>query len=218
MWLITKYGYDVVTVVTLIVLIGAVASWSLVEWKAARYILLALLVAFELVTLNFFRDPDRVTPVGDGLVVAPADGKVIAIKETVEEEFIQGEAVQVSIFMSPLDVHVNRYPVSGQVAYFKHFPGEYLAAFDDKASLRNEQTHIGIRHGERRVLFKQIAGMLARRIVAQVTIGDEAVTGRRFGMIKFGSRVDVLVPKGSDVKVKLGERAVAGQTVVAVLS
>jgi phosphatidylserine decarboxylase len=123
-----------------------------------------------------------------------------------------------SIFMSPMNVHVNRYPMSGRVGFFKHIPGEFIVAFDEKSSTRNERTHIGIENGNVRVLFKQIAGYVARRIVAPVQVGDKAVAGERFGMIRFGSRVDVIVPEGSEVKVKVGENAVAGTTVLAVVA
>ena len=117
--------------------------------------------------------------------------------------------------MSPLNVHVNRYPVSGTVGFFKHYAGEYLVAFDDKSSERNERTHIGIDAGGRKILFKQIAGTIARRIIADLTVGQQAVAGDRFGMIRFGSRVDVLMPKGTAVKVSLGEHVVAGETILA---
>jgi phosphatidylserine decarboxylase len=119
--------------------------------------------------------------------------------------------------MSPLNVHVNRFPVSGTVGFYRHVPGEYLMAFEEKSSSRNERTLIGIENGRCRLLFKQIAGFIARRIVAQVNVGDHAVAGERFGMIKFGSRVDVLVPGDAGIRVKLGEKTVAGETVLAVL-
>jgi phosphatidylserine decarboxylase len=117
--------------------------------------------------------------------------------------------------MSPLNVHVNRYPISGTVGYFRYYPGEFLVAFDDKASLRNERTHIGVENGAQRVLFKQIAGFVARRIVADLKVGDRVTAGERFGMIKFGSRVDVIMPRSVTVKVGMGDRTVAGETVLA---
>jgi phosphatidylserine decarboxylase len=216
--LITKYGYDIVAIVSVVVLAGSVASWFFIEWKIVKFGLILLLLFFLVFTLNFFRDPERVTPDGDDLVISPADGVVVQIKDLHEEEYIKGEAVQVSIFMSPLNVHVNRYPITGKVGYFQHFPGEYLVAYEEKSSLRNERTHIGVENDRVKVLFKQIAGYVARRIIANVNVGDEAVAGQRFGMIRFGSRVDVLLPKGVDIRVKLGEKTVAGETVVAVVS
>lgn len=216
--MITRYGYDVVGVVILIVLTGSLLSWYFVNGIVVKALIIALLAAILLFTLYFFRDPDRTTPVGDDLVVSPADGEVVLVKEVREDEFLKGEGVQVSIFMSPLNVHVNRFPISGKVGYFQHIPGEFLVAFDDKSSLRNERTQIGVENGKTRVFFKQIAGFVARRIVAELKVGDPAVAGERFGMIKFGSRVDVIVPKGSEVKVKVGDKTMAGETVLAVVS
>jgi phosphatidylserine decarboxylase len=214
---ISKYGYDVIGTVVLVALLGALAVWFGIELKPLKITLLGVFLAFLVFTLYFFRDPDRVTPSGGNLVVAPADGKVLEVREVVEDEYLKSPARQVSIFMSPLDVHVNRFPVSGTVGYFRHIPGEYLVAFDEKSSQRNERTLIGVDCGTFKVLFKQIAGFIARRIVADVKEGDRAVAGERFGMIKFGSRVDVVVPRGATVTVKPGDRAVAGVTVLAVV-
>ncbi len=213
--MITKYGYDVVGVVLLLVVICSALSFYFIEARALKYPLIISLLVLLLFTLNFFRDPDRSTPAGANLIVAPADGKVVLIRDVAEGDFLKGDAVQVSIFMSPLNVHVNRYPISGAVGCFQYFPGEYLVAFDEKASLRNERTHIGIENGAMRVLFKQIAGFVARRIVAEVKVGDRVVAGERFGMIRFGSRVDVIMPRQVTLKVKLGDKTVAGETVLA---
>lgn len=215
---IARYGYDVVgTVVAICALLGVVI-WLFVDPKTVRFGLSALLGVALLFTLYFFRDPDRTIPQGEGLVLAPADGKVLEVRDVHEPEFLKGEAVRVSIFMSPLNVHVNRFPVSGTVRHFRHIPGEYLMAFDEKSSARNERTQIGIETGTTRVLFTQIAGFIARRIVAEVSEGDQAVRGARFGMIKFGSRVDVFVPKGVRIVVRQGDITVAGETVLAELS
>ncbi|MBK7258205.1 MAG: phosphatidylserine decarboxylase [Ignavibacteriae bacterium] len=138
-------------------------------------------------------------------------GYVVLIQPVREEEFIGGEAVQVSIFMSPLNVHVNRWPVNGTVRFFRHIPGEYIVAMDEKSSTRNERTLIGVEHAGGKLLFKQIAGFIARRIVAPVQVGDSAVAGQRFGMIKFGSRVDVLLQPGAAINVKIGDKTVAGK-------
>ena len=216
--MITKYGYDVVAVVVLTAIVGSLAVWNLVEWKVLRFGLVGAFVLLLLLTLNFFRDPERVIPAGDDLVLAPADGKVVLIKDVQEDDYLKDEGVQISIFMSPLNVHVNRYPLTGTVGYFKHVNGDYLVAFEDKSSERNERTLIGIERAGRKVLFKQIAGFVARRIVADVKVGDRAVAGERFGMIRFGSRVDIIVPKGSTLRVHLGDKTVAGETVVAVVS
>ena len=193
-------------------------SWFFVDGKVVRVFLLGILCAFFVFTLFFFRDPDRTPPSGENLVLAPADGEVVLIKNVQEDEFLKAGAIQVSIFMSPLNVHVNRFPISGTVCLYKHIPGEYLVAFEEKSSLRNERTYIGLQNSRIKVLFKQIAGFVARRIVAEIKEGDTAVAGDRFGMIKFGSRVDVIVPKNTVLKVKLGDKTVAGETVLAVAS
>lgn len=215
--MITRYGYDVVGVVAALCVIGILAAWFFVDARILKLILILILASFLAFTLYFFRDPDRKTPEGAHLVISPADGKVVLVTETREEEFLRGDAVQVSIFMSPLNVHVNRYPVNGTVRFFRHIPGEYLVAFDEKSSLRNERTLIGIEHAGGKILFKQIAGFIARRIVAPIQVGDSAVAGQRFGMIRFGSRVDILLPRGSELRVRPGDRTVAGETVLALL-
>ena len=215
---ITRYGYDILAVVILTAIVGSVLALYFLDGKILKFGSIGLLGLLVLFTLNFFRDPHRVTPEGDNLIVSPADGKVVLIKDVREDDYSKSEAVQVSIFMSPLNVHVNRYPINGTVGYFKYVPGEFLVAFEDKSSERNERTLIGVERGKTKVLFKQIAGFVARRIVADVKVGDKAVAGARFGMIRFGSRVDVMIPKGSDVKVSLGDKTVAGETVLAVIA
>ena len=215
--MVTEYGYGVIATVFGIVLIVCVASWMFLDanWlKITLTVVAALMVIF---TLSFFRDPERTTPPGDNLVISPADGEVVLIKPVQEDEYLRIAGSQISIFMSPFNVHVNRWPISGVVEYFKHIPGEYLVAYEEKSSVRNERTHIGVRGARTSVLFKQIAGYVARRIVADVREGDSAVAGKRFGMIKFGSRVDVIIPANAEVRVALGDRTVAGETVLAVV-
>ena len=215
--LITEYGYDVFFTITALCIIIAVGACFLVEIAILKYALIIFAITFELFSLNFFRDPLRTTPSGDGLVISPADGTVVAIKNVVEPNYMQSEAVQISIFMSPLDVHINRIPISGNVGYYKYVKGEYFAAFEDKSSLKNEQTHIGVDNGKHRVFFKQIAGFVARRIVCRLAQGDLVTAGEKFGMIKFGSRVDVFVPKNSDIKVQMNDKTVGGETVLAIV-
>jgi phosphatidylserine decarboxylase len=193
---------------------GGCTLWFVGE-PAIRYTLLGIVVVLGALVVNFFRDPERRTPPADHAVICPADGKVVQIKEIFEPEFLGQEAVQVSIFMSPLNVHVNRFPISGTIRYFEHIHGDYLVAFDEKSSERNERTLIGIEREDFKVLMKQIAGAVARRIVAPVKVGQRAVAGERFGMIRFGSRVDLLLPSSASVTVGLNERVVAGETVIA---
>lgn len=215
--MVTRYGYDVVVAAVVIAVAVSAAAILFVGWRPVRFGVPAAALILLALTIWFFRDPDRATPAGDGLIVSPADGTVVLIAPAQDREFLMGPAVQISIFMSPLNVHVNRFPISGTVCYFRYFPGEYLVAYDEKSSLRNERTHIGIQNARMKVMFKQIAGFVARRIVAEVKEGDRAVAGERFGMIRFGSRVDVLVPAGAEVKVKVGEKTVAGETVLAAM-
>jgi len=215
--LISRYGYDVVGTVVFLSVLGTVLAALFIDVRIVRIALIAVLALLLLFTLYFFRDPDRSSPKGDNLVLAPADGEVVAITPVREDDFLKTDAFQVSIFMSPLNVHVNRFPVTGTIGYFRHVPGEYIVAFDEKSSLRNERTLIGIENGRFRVLFKQIAGFIARRIVAQVAVGDHAQAGERFGMIKFGSRVDVIVPREAALRVQTGDRTVGGETVLAVM-
>ncbi|MGA9116483.1 MAG: phosphatidylserine decarboxylase family protein [Bacteroidota bacterium] len=216
--MVTRYGYDVVAAVTGLAVLGTAAGFFLLEGRTPRIVCAGLMGLVFLFTLFFFRDPDRVVPSGENLVLAPADGRIIEIVRTSDPEFLGGEAVQVSIFMSVLDVHVNRFPISGVVRYFRHDEGEYLIASEPKASARNERTHIGIENPRVKVLFRQVAGFIARRIVAEVSPGDHARAGERFGMIKFGSRVDVLLPPGVAVQVRVGDRTVAGETILGVVS
>jgi phosphatidylserine decarboxylase len=216
--LITKYGLDVVVGILLAAVAVTLLTWVVTDVKlvrAAVSIVALLAIAF---TLYFFRDPDRTTPAGDELIISPADGTVVQVVRVEEKEYLKGPALQISVFMSPLNVHVNRFPITGTVGFFRHVEGEFLVAFDDKSSTRNERTLIGIERGPVKLLFKQIAGFVARRIVADLKVGDPARAGERFGMIKFGSRVDVLIPVDAEVRVASGEKTVAGETVLAVLA
>jgi phosphatidylserine decarboxylase len=186
-------------------------SWPL--WMLAFILtLLAIWVAY------FFRDPERVGERGETLVVAPADGKIVQITEVDEPAFLQTRAIRVSIFMNVFNVHVNRYPVSGTVQYVHYNKGKFLNAAADKASLENEQSSVGIQTGAgARVLVRQIAGLIARRIVTYSRISDRAQQGDRMGIIRFGSRVDVFLPVGSRVRVAEGQLTVAGVTVLSEL-
>jgi phosphatidylserine decarboxylase len=182
-------------------------SWPL--WLLAFILtLLSLWVAY------FFRDPERSGDRGERLVVAPADGKVVMITEIDEPQFIGGRTLRVSIFMNVFNVHVNRYPVSGTVRYRHYNPGKFLNAATEKSSLENEQSSVGIDTGREKILVRQIAGLVARRIVTYPKEGDRAVQGERFGIIRFGSRVDVYMPIGTTVRVKLGENTLAGTTII----
>lgn len=213
--MITKYGYDVFFTVAALCAILVLVAVLFVEPKWLKFSLIVVSLLFFGFALNFFRDPDRSTPKGEKLVISPADGKIIRITRVQEGEFFQSEAVMISIFMSPLNVHVNRNPISGVVKHLRYVKGEYFAAFEDKASEKNEQMIIGMEGDDGKVMFKQIAGFVARRIVCTLSVGDTVRAGERFGMIKFGSRVDVFVPVDAAVRVQVGDVPVAGETVLA---
>jgi len=185
-------------------------SWGL--WLVAFVLLLlALWVAY------FFRDPERTGQRGPSLVVAPADGKLIMITEVDEPAFIQGRAIRLSIFMNVFNVHVNRYPVDGVVKYVHYNKGKFLNAAAEKSSLENEQMSVGVDTGRYRVLVRQIAGLIARRIVTYSKMNDNVKQGERMGIIRFGSPVDVFLPVGSKVLAKLGQTTTAGVMILAEL-
>ncbi|HKB86400.1 MAG TPA: phosphatidylserine decarboxylase family protein [Ignavibacteriaceae bacterium] len=211
--MLTKYGYSTLAVISVItfVLISLNFFTQNNFLRAVLIIVPLLLLAFS---INFFRDPDRIPPVRDDAVVSPADGKVLFVKDVIENNFIKGNAKQVSIFMSPLNVHVNRIPVTGKVEYLKYFKGEYIAAFEDKASEVNERAEFGISGKYGKVFFTQVAGFIARRIIYEISPGDSVKIGERFGMIKFGSRVDVIVPENCIVKVRKDDEVKAGETIL----
>jgi phosphatidylserine decarboxylase len=216
--MITKYGYDVYFTIAIVCFVIIILSLLFIEPKSFRYSLIVVSLTVFGFTTNFFRDPERNTPQGDGIVIAPADGKVIVIKQVREDEFLHSDAWQVSIFMSPLNVHVNRNPISGIVKHTRYVNGKYFAAFEDKASEKNEQMIVGIESKQGGVLFKQIAGFIARRIVCNLKLGDMVKAGERFGMIKFGSRLDIFLPMSTSVCVKVGDIVSAGETVLAEFS
>lgn len=214
--MITRYGYDVFFVLLGIYAVIILLAFFLIEPRLLKLAVVVLTLAAFVFTLNFFRDPERKPPEGAGLVLAPADGRIIKIATVHEHEFFAGDATMISIFMSPLNVHVNRIPIHGIVKHMRYVEGEYFAAFEDKASEKNEQMIVGIEGSEGSVMMKQIAGFVARRIVCELAVGDTVARGERFGMIKFGSRVDVFVPPSSVLKVRVDERTVAGETILAV--
>jgi len=216
--MITRYGYDVFFTVSALCVVAIVLAVLFLEPRALKIGIVLLSVALLVLTVNFFRDPDRTAPSGDRLVIAPADGTVVIVKPVMEKEFLCSEATMISIFMSPLNVHVNRNPVSGIVQHTRYVKGDYFAAFEEKASEKNEQMIVGVVNEAGKVLFKQIAGFVARRIVCTLKCGDRVTAGERFGMIKFGSRVDVFVPRSASVRVAVGQRTVAGETILAEFS
>lgn len=185
-------------------------SWTL--WLIAVVVtLIALWVAY------FFRDPERTGQRGATLVVAPADGRLIMMTEVDEPTFVQGRAIRLSIFMNVFNVHVNRYPVDGVVRYVHYNKGKFINAAAEKSSLENEQMSVGVESGPYRILVRQIAGLIARRIVTYSKVGETVHQGDRMGIIRFGSRVDVFIPTNARILAKVGDLTTAGTTVLAEL-
>lgn len=162
----------------------------------------------------FFRDPERKIPEGKGIFVSPADGKVILIKDVYEKDYLKSDTKEISIFMSPLNVHVNRAPCDGNVSVVRYSPGKFMAAYKASASIRNENIVMVLDGKEGRVLVRQVAGFIARRAVCKAKVGDLLRRGERYGIIKFGSRLDVYLPQNAKIKVKLGDKVKAGETII----
>ena len=186
-------------------------SWPL-------WLLAFLLTMIALWVCYFFRDPERTGPRGEQVVIAPADGKVVLISEVEEPAFVGGRARRISIFMNVFNVHVNRYPVSGVVRYVHYNPGKFLNAAAEKSSVENEQMSVGLETPRGRVMMRQIAGLIARRIVTYSKTGESVTQGDRMGLIRFGSRVDVFLPRDAVMRAKLGDITTAGTTVIAELA
>jgi len=215
-----REGYALIAgavVLGLLISVGALwlDAWI---WRAPLFAVAAGVVAF---TLYFFRDPDRSAPLDaqhGRAFVAPADGKIVEIVEEAEPLYLGGPSTRISIFLSPLNVHVNRVPSNGVVEYVRYVPGDYLVAWHPKASEKNERSEIGVEHESgTRILFKQIAGAVARRIVYHVEPGDAVRAGERFGIVKFGSRMDVHVPPSIQVDAQMGDKVRAGETILGAL-
>jgi phosphatidylserine decarboxylase len=195
---------------------GGAAAIALILFVLGWMIPAVVALALTIFIVSFFRDPQRTPPNGPGLIVSPADGRVIKVARMQDDRFLHGQATLVSIFMSPLNVHVNRIPASGRVVDIRYNPGKYFRAFADKASLDNEQNAVLMEDERgRRFCFVQIAGFLARRIVCYLRAGMAIERGQRYGMIMFGSRADIYLPPAAQVRVKVGDRARGGLTVIA---
>ena len=206
--------------VLLVILFGLnwLLSYLMPEQLLLQQVAVGISLAIYLLILQFFRSPVFEVKKNEKQVLAPADGKVVVIEEADEPEYLNGRRIQVSIFMSPVNVHVNRMPAGGQISYFKYHPGKYLVAWHPKSSTENERTSIVVRMANgTEILFRQIAGALARRIKWYVKEGDALEQGEEFGFIKFGSRVDLFLPIGTLVTAKVGDVTKGGRTVIAEL-
>lgn len=211
-----KEGYTIIAITFVITFAGVFLSDAYVEVFWLQKLIQITCLFFLIIVLQFFRNPVRVTSLNENHIIAPVDGKVVVIEEVEEPEYFKDKRLQVSIFMSPLNVHVTRYLMSGIVKYSKYHPGKFLVAWHPKASTDNERTTVVVENntfGE--VLYRQIAGALAKRIVNYAKVGDEAVQGTDAGFIKFGSRVDVYLPIGTKINVKIGDKVKGGIRVIA---
>jgi phosphatidylserine decarboxylase len=211
-----KEGYKIIVIAFILSIVGILLAEKFIEiiWlvKAIQIVILA----FLFIVLQFFRNPKRATDINENTIIAPVDGKVVVIEEVEEPEYFKDKRIQVSIFMSPINVHVTRYAMSGLIKYSKYHPGKYLVAWHPKASTENERTTIVLENkvfGE--VLYRQIAGALAKRIVNYAEEGTAVVQGTDAGFIKFGSRVDLYLPLGTELTVKLGDVVKGGTQIVA---
>lgn len=210
-------GYKTITLTTLFII---VLNWSMATFFTENELLRKLIIAgsvlLAVIILQFFRKPIRKTNQNPNHIIAPADGKVVVIEETVENEYFKGPRRQVSIFMSPFNVHSNFNPISGIVSYFKYHPGKFLVAWHPKSSTDNERTTVVVKNEKgTEVLFRQIAGAMARRICWYVDKDTKVVQGEEFGFIKFGSRVDIFLPLDAKILVKLNDKPIGGETVIA---
>jgi len=214
-----KEGYTSLALCILFIFVlNAAIQFYFPEATVFKWIIYILSFLLFVTIVQFFRSPKLLITQNEKVVLCPADGKVVVIEETDEPEFLKDKRIQVSVFMSPVNVHVNRNPISGVVKYFKYHPGKYLVAWHPKSSTENERTTVVTENkAGQQVLFRQIAGALARRIVWYVKEGDKVEQGEQFGFIKFGSRVDVFLPLGSKINVEIGEVVKGGTTVLAEL-
>ncbi len=213
---IHKEGYKIIAVSVAIALLLGWLSYIFIPFPALQYIIYFGLFIYLLWTFRFFRVPHRSINENDNHILASADGKVVTIEEVEETEYFKGKRIQVSVFMSPFNVHVNWYPFDGAVTYSKYHPGKFLVAYHPKSSELNERTTIVLeKEAGKDILIRQIAGIMARRIINYAKAGDQVKQGDEFGIIRFGSRVDFYLPLSAKVNVKLGDKVSAQQTVIA---
>jgi len=210
-----KEGHKIIVLFLSITIIDILIVEYFIENSTLKIFIQILSLLILVLILQFFRNPKRNTVISDNKILSPVDGKVVIIKKVFEKEYFKDERLQISVFMSPINVHVTRYPSSGEIVFSKYHPGDYLVAWHPKSSEKNERTTIVLKtktFGE--ILYRQIAGALARRIVNYAKVGANAIQGEDAGFIKFGSRVDLFLPLGSKVKVKLNQKVIGGETVI----
>jgi phosphatidylserine decarboxylase len=211
-----KEGLKIILTSTLLLLVALFTIDKFIEINWLRISISLLFVIFYILILQFFRNPKRVTVINDHQIISPVDGKVVVIEEVLETEFFKDKRIQVSIFMSPLNVHVTRYPTSGNIIFSKYHPGKYLVAWHPKASTENERTTVVVKNkvfGD--ILYRQIAGAVAKRIVNYAKVDTNAIQGSDAGFIKFGSRVDIFLPLNTKINVTLNETVKGGEQIIA---
>jgi phosphatidylserine decarboxylase len=213
-----REGHKIIFFTMLILGVVNFLSYQFIGDNWISKTILSLSLVFFILILQFFRNPSRKTIINDSHVIAPADGTVVVIEDVEETEYFKDKRKQVSIFMSPINVHVNRNPISGLVKYAKYHPGKYLVAWHPKSSTENERTTVVIANSKAEVLFRQIAGALAKRIVYYVREGQQVQQGNEMGFIKFGSRIDLYLPLTAQVNVQLQEKTRGGETIIATLA
>ncbi|WP_103865679.1 phosphatidylserine decarboxylase family protein [Aquimarina sp. I32.4] len=212
-----KEGYKIISI-TLVLFLGInLAAYVAIQIKELQIAIFSTTLVFLILILQFFRNPKRITKIDDSTIVSPVDGKVVVIEEVYEKEHFKDKRLQVSIFMSPINVHVTRHPIGGEVVFSKYHPGKYLVAWHPKASEENERTTVVVKNNAITILYRQIAGALAKRIVNYATEGEKIIQGSDSGFIKFGSRVDVYLPIGTKVDVSLDQKVRGGESVIASL-
>jgi len=211
-----KEGYKII-LITLVIVIGSILMIDrFIDTAWLRLLLMIGMLVLLVLILQFFRNPKRFTNLENHTAVSPVDGKVVVIEEVFEKEVFNDKRIQVSVFMSPINVHVTRYPIGGNVTYSKYHPGKYLVAWHPKASEENERTTVVVENDNfGKVLYRQIAGALAKRIVNYAKVNDDAIQGSDSGFIKFGSRVDLFLPLDADIKVELNQKVRGGETIIA---
>ena len=210
-----KEGHKIILLFLSITIIVILIVEYFIENSTLKIFIQIISLLILILILQFFRNPKRNTVISDDKILSPVDGKVVIIKKVFEKEYFKDERLQISVFMSPINVHVTRYPSSGEIVFSKYHPGDYLVAWHPKSSEKNERTTIVLKtktFGE--ILYRQIAGALARRIVNYAKVGANAIQGEDAGFIKFGSRVDLFLPLDSKVKVKLNQKVIGGETVI----
>ena len=213
-----KEGYEIITITLILVAVLSAITYLLIPNTIVQGILYAVAAFFLVIILQFFRNPKRKTIIDENTIVSPVDGKVVVIEEVFEKEYFKENRIQVSVFMSPINVHVTRNPISGKVLFSKYHPGKFLVAWHPKSSEENERTTVVIQNNKVNILYRQIAGALAKRIVNYAVAEETVVQGDDNGFIKFGSRVDLYLPIGTPINVNLGDKVRGGESILAQVS